>query len=72
MSIFGRANDPNKLTPAGVALLGLFAAHFAMIVAVNSGVELTHAEQDAWMVGLLVPMFVAWVIVTIEVLTRTY
>jgi hypothetical protein len=43
-----------------------------MIVAVNSGVELTHAEQDAWMVGLLVPMFVAWVIVTIEAFKRTY
>jgi hypothetical protein len=61
-----RGRDRNKLTPAGVVLLGLFAAHFAMIVAVNSGVELTSGEQDAWMAGVMVPMFVAWLTVMIE------
>jgi hypothetical protein len=67
-----KARDPNKLSPACIALVGLFTVHTSMIAAVNLGLELTHAEQDAWMAGVLVPMFVAWLTVTIEVFTRTY
>jgi hypothetical protein len=72
MSIFGRANDPNKLTPAGVALLGLFAIHTCMIAAVNLGLDLTRTEEGLWIYGICVPMIVTWVVVTIEVFTRTY
>jgi hypothetical protein len=50
-----RTRARNKLTPAGIALVGLFAIHACMIAAVNLGLELTHAEQDAWMAGVLVP-----------------
>jgi hypothetical protein len=67
-----KARDRNKLSPAGIALVGLFAVHACMIAAVSLGLQLTHAEQDAWMCGVLVPMVVAWLVEVIEVLTRTY
>jgi hypothetical protein len=41
-----------------------------MIAAVNLGLELTHAEETAWICSVMVPMVVAWVAVEIELITR--
>jgi hypothetical protein len=67
-----KARDPNKLSPPGIALVGFFAVHACMIAAVSLGLQLTHTEQDAWMCGVIVSMAVAWLVVVIEVFTRTY
>jgi hypothetical protein len=66
MSIFGRANDPNKLTPAGVALVSLYALHSAMIAAVSLGLDVRDPWRAVWLFSVGVPMFVAWLVVMIE------
>jgi hypothetical protein len=65
-----KTRDHNKLSPAGVVLVGLFTLHTCMIAAVNLGLELTHAEEAAWICGVMVPMIMAWVAVEIELITR--
>jgi hypothetical protein len=66
-----KARDRNKLTPAGVVMLGLFALHFAMCCATRLGLELTRAEDIAGLVCILAPMTVAWVIAQVELITQT-
>jgi hypothetical protein len=67
-----RASSRQKLSPAGWALVGLFALHTCIIVAVNCGLQLTHTEQGLWIYGICIPMIMAWVVVVIDVLTWPY
>jgi hypothetical protein len=55
-----KAIDHNKLSPAGIVMLGLFALHFAMCCATSLGLKLTHTEQNIWLIGVLGPMTIAW------------
>jgi hypothetical protein len=64
--------DPNKLTPAGVVLVTLFAIHATMIIADNLGLKLHEPFIAMWVCGILVPMIVAWLVVVIEVAFRPY
>jgi hypothetical protein len=66
MSIFGRANDPNKLRPTGVVLLGLLAIHFCMVAAVNFGLDVPEPYRFAWVCGIMVPMVVAWLALIVD------
>jgi hypothetical protein len=64
--------DHNKLSPAGIALVSLYAIHLAMIAAVNLGVEVHDPWRAVWLFSVGGPMFVAWLLVVIEELTWHY
>jgi hypothetical protein len=57
---------------AGWTLIGLYAMHSAMIAAIQLGVEVHDPWRAIWLFSIGVPMFVAWLVVVIEELTRTY
>jgi hypothetical protein len=67
-----KARDPDKLSPAGVVLVGLFALHTCMIAATSLGLKVHEPYIAMWVFGVLVPMIVAWLVAVIEVLTRRY
>jgi hypothetical protein len=68
-----RARNRNKLSPAGVALVTLFAIHTCVIAAVNLDLlQLTRTGEGVWIYGICVPMILSWLVVVIEVLTWPY